>query len=263
METSTAPPVAHSLGNLSIRQFAASANAGRPAPDSAQYAADAANDDIDDLDGEIAMRSELPAVSYPLYTPAQLQDFIRRSSTALSGAAEVTLAAISEPGLYTLTAALFSYSCARRRNPGAGPPAGTAALPDTGVPDAALPDTGVPDAALPDAALPDAALPDAALIDELRQELRWRNCRAMGCDPAGAVRRGRLLQLIGSFTTLSHAGASPLQRHRRRGDCPLCAGPATLSVFLDRVRWRCFGCDRQGGLPEFAAAMLDTIAPPE
>ena len=233
MITLTAPPADPSLGNLSIRHL--TAGAGCPAPDSAQYAADAVNDD---LDSELAARSELPAVSYPPYTPAQLQDFIRRSSTALSGAAEVTLTAISEPGLYTLTAALFSYSCARRRNPGAGPPAGTAALPD-------------------------AALPDAALVDEVRQELRWRNCRAMGGDPAGAVRRGRLLQLIGSFTTLSHAGASPLQRHRRRGDCPLCGGAATLSVFLASVRWRCFGCDRQGGLPEFAAAMLDTITPPQ
>ena len=240
MQTLTASPAAPSLGNHSIRQFAASANAGRPAPDSAQYVADAANDD---LDGELAARSELPAVSYPPYTPAQLQDFIRRSSTALSGAAEVTLAAISEPGLYALTAALFNFSHARRPNPGAGPPAGTAALPDAG--------------------LPDAALPDAALVDELRQELHWRNCRAMGGDPAGAVRRGRLLQLIGSFTTLSHAGASPLQRHRRRGDCPLCGGAATLSVFLASVRWRCFNCHRQGGLPEFAAAMLDTITPPQ
>lgn len=243
MEPVTPSPVAQTLGNLPIRQFAA--DAGHPAPDRAQDAADAANDAIA---GELAAPPELPAVPYPPYTPAQLQDFIRRSSMALSGAAEVTLAAISEPGLYTLTAAMFSFCVARRPNPGAGPPAGTAALPDAG---------------LPDAGLPDAALPGAALVDELRRELRWRNCRAMGHDPAGAVRRGRLLQLIGSFTTLSPTGASPLQRHRRRGDCPLCGGVATLSVFLDRVRWRCFGCDRQGGLPEFAAAMLDAIAPPQ
>ena len=244
METVTAPPNAQSHGNPSIRQLTASADAGLSILDRAHDAADVADDIADvDLAGELAAWSELPAVSYPPYTPAQLQDFVRRSSMALSGAAEVTLAAISEPGLYTLTAALFSFSRARRPNPVAGPPAGTAALPDAG--------------------LPDAALPDAALVDELRQELRWRNCRAMGHDPAGTVRRGRLLQLIGSFTTLSPAGASPLQRHRRRGDCPLCAGVATLSVFLDRVRWRCFGCDRQGGLPEFAAAMLDAIAPPQ
>lgn len=103
----------------------------------------------------------------------------------------------------------------------------------------------------------------AAIIAELRRELRHRNGRAMGSDPAGAVRRGRLLQLIGSFTTLSRSGASPLQRNRISGDCPLCDGAATLSVFLESVRWRCFACDRQGGLPEFAAAMLDTVMPAE
>lgn len=249
METVTAPPNAQSHGSPSMRQFAAGADTGLSILDRAHDAADVADNIADvDSDGELDAQSELPAVSYLPYTPAQLQDFVRHSSMALSGAAEVTLAAISEPGLYTLTAALFSFCVARRHNPGAGPPAGTAGLPDAGVPDAAL---------------SDAALPDAALVDELRQELRWRNCRAMGHDPAGAVRRGRLLQLIGSFTTLSPTGASPLQRHRRRGDCPLCGGVATLSVFLDRVRWRCFGCDRQGGLPEFAAAMLDVIAPPE
>ena len=238
METITAPPVTQSLGNRSVWQL--TADAGLAILDRAPDAADDIADN--DIDGELAAHSELPAVSYPPYTPAHLQDFIRRSSTALSGAAEVTLAAISEPGLYTLTAALFSFCVARRPNPGAIPPDGTAGLPD--------------------AELPAAGLPSPALVDELRQELRWRNCRAMGADPAGAVRRGRLLQLIGSFTTLSSAGASPLQRHRLRGDCPLCAAPATLSVFLASVRWRCFGCDRQGGLPEFAAAMLDAIAPP-
>ena len=249
METITAPPNAQSHGSPSMRQIAADSSL------STLYRVPDAADDIADvdLDGEPAAPSELPAVSYPPYTPAHLQDFIRRSSTALSGAAEVTLTAISEPGLYTLTAALFSFCVARRPNPGASTPDGTAGLPN-----AALPATG-----LPGAGLPSHALPDAALVDELRQELRWRNCRAMGADPTGPVRRGRLLQLIGSFTTLSPAGASPLQHHRLRGDCPLCAGVDTLSVFLDRVRWRCFGCDRQGGLPEFAAAMLDTITPPE
>ena len=213
MEIAATPPIAQ----LPIALLSTTAGAGLPAPNSAQDAAAIA----DEFDAPDAW-DELSAVSYPPYTTAQLQDFMRRISTALPGTTEITLAAVSEPGLYTLTAALFAFA-----NRNADPPAGRA----------------------------------AALIAELCRELRQRNGRAMGSDPAGPVRRGRLLQLIGSFTTLSRAGASPLQRHRISGDCPLCAGPKTLSVFLASVRWRCFACDRQGGVPEFAAAMLDTVMP--
>ena len=70
------------------------------------------------------------------------------------------------------------------------------------------------------------------LAARLRAELRTRNCRGMGVDPVGAVRRGRLLQLIGSFTTLRVAGVSSLQRRRMRGGCPLCGEADSLRVSL-------------------------------
>ena len=94
------------------------------------------------------------------------------------------------------------------------------------------------------------------LAARLRAELRTRNCRGMGVDPVGAVRRGRLLQLIGSFTTLRVAGVSSLQRRRMRGDCPLCGGADALRVSLALARWQCFACGRSGGLLEFAEELL-------
>ena len=226
METAAIPPLAPQP--LALWATPATAGAGPPAPDSVLA--------LDDTAGGFDAPGAPPVVSYPPYTTAQLQDFVRRTAAALGGSAQASLASVSEPGLYALTAALFSLA---RRHP--APTAGRSGLPGNGLPDAGLNDTG--------------------LVSELRQELRWRNCRAMGRDPAGAVRRGRLLQLVGSFTTLSRSGASPLQRHRVSGDCPFCGGAATLCVFLAGVRWRCFGCHRQGGLPEFAAAMLDAIDP--
>ena len=94
------------------------------------------------------------------------------------------------------------------------------------------------------------------LAARLRDELRTRNCRGMGVDPVGAVRRGRLLQLIGSFTALRVAGVSSLQRRRMRGGCPLCGEGDSLRVSLALARWQCFACGRGGGLLEFAEELL-------
>ena len=223
-----------------------------------------------DAADELDALGELSAVFYPPYTEAQLREYLRRATLAIADRMEISLAAASEPGLYTLAAALFSAFRNGEMAPDAGLSirgycaAGAAGSYGGGANGAVgLADAGLTDAELTYAGLTYAGLTYAGLIDEVRRELGWRNCRAMGHNPIGAVRRGRLLQLIGSFTTLSRRGASPLQRNRVSGDCPLCGGSATLSVFLDSVRWRCFGCGRQGGLPEFAVAMLDCITPAE
>ncbi len=91
----------------------------------------------------------------------------------------------------------------------------------------------------------------------LRDELRVRGCRGMGAEPAGPVRRGRLIQLVATFATLSVAGASLLQRHTLVGDCPFC-GAQRFRLFLPSVRWRCFTCGREGALLEFAERLLET-----
>ena len=98
---------------------------------------------------------------------------------------------------------------------------------------------------------------DDNLRESLIAELRWRNCKAMGTDPRGAVRRGRLVQLVASCTSLSVAGASSLQRQNLSGECPFCSAP-DFRVFLPAVRWRCFACDRQGALLEFAESLLES-----
>lgn len=218
-----------------------------------------------------AEAAEWSAVFYPPYTAAQLREYLRRAVLAIAERREISLAAASEPGLYTLAAALFSafrngemapdaglsirgYCAAGADGSYGGGSNGAVGLADAGLSDAELTDGG-----LAAAELTYAGLTYAKLIDEVRRELGWRNCRAMGHNPTGAVRRGRLLQLTGSFTTLARRGASPLQRNRVSGDCPLCGGAAALSVFLDSVRWRCFGCGGQGGLPELAGAMLDCM----
>ncbi|MYC32002.1 MAG: hypothetical protein F4X64_02365 [Chloroflexi bacterium] len=99
---------------------------------------------------------------------------------------------------------------------------------------------------------------DDNLRDSLIAELRWRNCKAMGTDPQGPVRRGRLVQLVASCTLLSVAGASSLQRQKLSGECPFCSAP-DFRVFLPTVHWRCFACDRQGSLLEFAESLLETV----
>ena len=97
------------------------------------------------------------------------------------------------------------------------------------------------------------------LRDALIAELRSRNCKGMGTQPRGSVRRGRLVQIAATCTTLAVAGASALQRHNLAGDCPFCRAP-DFRVFLPPVCWRCFACGRQGGLLEFAESLLHTGA---
>ena len=99
---------------------------------------------------------------------------------------------------------------------------------------------------------------DQNLRDALIAELRWRNCKAMGTDSRGSVRRGRLIQLVATSTDLDRAGASSLQRDNLAGDCPFC-GSSEFRLFLPAVRWRCFACDRQGALLEFAESLLEGV----
>ena len=101
----------------------------------------------------------------------------------------------------------------------------------------------------------DGISPDEGMFDALIAELRWRDCKSMGEEPRGAVRRGRLIQLAGTCTALETVGASSLQRHNLAGACPFCGDP-DFRVFLPTVSWRCFGCGRQGALLEFAECLL-------
>lgn len=105
---------------------------------------------------------------------------------------------------------------------------------------------------------PDLASGD--FFDALKAELRWRGCRRMGADPTGPVRRGRLVQMVSSITPLEVSGASSLQSDKLAGVCPFCGEPA-LRVFLAAVRWRCFSCNREGGLPEFAEGLIERVRP--
>ena len=91
----------------------------------------------------------------------------------------------------------------------------------------------------------------------LGEELRFRGGRTMGSDPTGQVRRGRLIQLAATFTTLSVAGVSALQRHTLAGLCPFCR-VARFRLFLPSVLWHCFACHRDGALLEFAEQLLET-----
>ena len=107
----------------------------------------------------------------------------------------------------------------------------------------------------------DRATCDATILDELRAELRRRNCRDMGTDPTGSVRRGRLLQLVGAFTPLTPLGTSPAGQRTLCADCPFCAAAASFQVSLPQVAWHCSACDRRGALLEFAENLLELTAP--
>ena len=181
---------------------------------------------------------DYPATSFPLHTGASLQDFLVRLAMASANVSAPSLAMVSEPNLYRLIAAVFRFG----RNSGAGL-------------DAALGSAGF----IPDGSDSGTGHAWATLLPDLRAELGWRNCQSMGKNPTGSLRRGRLLQLVGSFTTLARYSASPLHLYRLSGDCPLCHAPAAFCVFLANVQWRCFACDRCGGLPEFADQLLDTL----
>ena len=98
-------------------------------------------------------------------------------------------------------------------------------------------------------------------VAALLAEIRWRGCRTMGGDPTGPVRRGRLIQTVSTFTPLNTLGASPLQRDQLAGQCPFC-GENVFRVSLASVRWRCFACQREGGLLEFAEGLLEQVRSP-
>ena len=155
--------------------------------------------------------AQWPFTVYPPYADQELRGFFAHLVNVSRGDLVAALPGLSEPGLYTLAAALARGSY-------------------------------------------DGPLADG-LADALIADLRWRNCRAMGTDPAGPVRRGRLIQMVGAFTELRRLGASPLQRQKLAGQCPFCDGES-FQVFLPSVRWRCFGCERGGGLLEFAEQLL-------
>lgn len=163
-----------------------------------------------------------PAAVYAPHTDQYLRDFLDHLVNVTQGELIAALPGLSEPGLYTLAAAL-----AQGRRSGPDATAGGAAT--------------------------------EGLADALISELRWRGCRAMGTDPAGPARRGRLLQMAGTFTELGALGASSLQRQKLAGRCPFCAAE-WFQVFLPSVRWRCFGCGRGGGLLEFAEELLTVRA---
>ncbi len=173
-----------------------------------------------------------PAVEYPPYTDGYLRAFTERLLAAAQGEVVTTLPGLREPALYALATALARGggigvdAADRRRLKGGGIGQGAAGK---------------------------------ELAGALIVELRWRNCRAMGRDPSGAVRRGRLLQLAGAFTELEPLGASSLRRQKLAGRCPFCAG-SWFQVHLPSVRWRCFGCERGGGLLELAEELLRAVA---
>ena len=163
-----------------------------------------------------------PAANFPPLTDQRLREFLERFSTLAGDNSANGLSNLSEPGLYALVAAL-----ARRV---------------------------ATDPCSPRATQSNAALPS------LLAELRRRNCRGMGADPAGAIRRGRLLQLIGTFTTLTSPSTSLREQAKLVGACPFCAAESSFQTFLPQVRWECSSCARSGALLEFAECLLEPFA---
>ncbi len=171
--------------------------------------------------------SRLPVANFPPLTDQRLREFLERFS-ALAGDNLVNgLSSLSEPGLYALAAAIARA-----------------------------------DALAMEPAIANQYSADqcSAVVPSLLAELRRRNCRGMGTDPAGPTRRGRLLQIISAFTALTSPGASPREQTRLLGACPFCNAEASLQVSLAAVRWQCFACLRSGALPEFAQCLLERVA---
>lgn len=175
------------------------------------------------LVGDDDTPEEWPATPFPEYTDDHLTQFVDHLWAVSNDDLASGLAALSSAGLYTLvvvsawTAGLGHGSWQADRRIRAQLPAATPVL---------------------------------------LAELRRRDCRGLGDDPTGPVRRGRLLQLVGAFTILSPPGGATRQRQKMSGACPFCAEPASLQVSLPAVTWRCFGCDQSGGLREFAECLL-------
>lgn len=167
--------------------------------------------------------TEWPAVELPEFSDEYLGQVVAHLWNASDGNAPRGLEALSVLGVYTLAAALA-------RAAGLGENPHIQEVHDAG---------GLTSAA-------------AATL----AELRTRDCTGLGDDPTGPERRGRLLQLVGAFTSLSALGITPLQRQKLRGACPFCTGKQSLQVSLPGVSWRCFACQQGGGIREFAECLL-------
>ncbi len=178
------------------------------------------------LTGEDAESTEWPATPFPEYTDDILDQFVVHLWAVSNGDLASGLLALSSAGLYTLVVV-----SARAAGLGPGPWKVDRRIREQ--------------------------LP--AIAPALLAELRRRDCRGMGDDPTGPVRRGRLLQLVGAFTSLSQPGGTTRQRRQLSGACPFCAEPASLQISLPKVTWRCFGCDQSGGLHEFAECLLTQV----
>ena len=175
------------------------------------------------LAGDDAAPSEWPATRFPEYTDDRLTQFVDHLWGVSNGDLASGLPLLSSAGLYTLVVAL-----ARAAGVGHGPRQADRRIREQ--------------------------LP--AIAPALLVELRRRDCRDMGDDPTGPVRRGRLLQLVGAFAPLSQPGATTRQRAKMSGACPFCGEPASLQVSPPAVTWRCLACDQSGGLREFAECLL-------
>lgn len=175
------------------------------------------------LTGDDVEQTEWPATRFPEYADEHLTLFVDRLWAMSNGDLASGMPVLSTAGLYTLAVVL-----ARAAGVGYGSWTADARIADQ--------------------------LPAAA--PALLAELRRRDCQALGDDPTGPVRRGRLLQLVRAFTPLSQLGGTTRQRQKTRGDCPFCGKPASLQVSLPAVTWRCFECGQSGGLREFAECLL-------
>lgn len=175
------------------------------------------------LAGDDDTIAEWPATPFPEYTDDHLTQFLDRLWAVSNGDLASGLAALSSAGLYTLVV-VSAWAAGLGHGSWQADRRIRAQLP--------------------------AAMP------VLLAELRRRDCRDLGDDPTGPVRRGRLLQLVGAFTSLSQPGGTTRQRQNMSGACPFCGEPASLQVSLPTVTWRCFGCDQSGGLREFAECLL-------
>jgi len=175
------------------------------------------------LAGDDAEQTEWPATRFPEYTDERLTQFVDHLRAMSNDDLASGLPVLSSAGLYTLVVVL-----AKAARVGHGLWNADARVTEQ--------------------------LPAAA--PALLAELGRCDCRGMGDDPTGPVRRGRLLQLVGTFTPLSHLGGTSRQRRNMQGDCPFCDKPASLQVSLPAVTWRCVECDQSGGLREFAECLL-------
>ena len=164
-----------------------------------------------------------PAAQFPPYTDQRLRDFLERLSTLAGDNLGDGLSRLSEPGLYALVAAIARASELELD--------------------------------------PRTAGQTRAVVPTLLTELRRRGCRGMGSDAMGPVRRGRLLQFVGTFTTLTFPDTSARERSKLAGDCPFCAAESSFQALLPQVSWQCSSCARSGALLEFAECLLESITP--